>query len=189
MKLGIPSSDAWLRTVLDGFDAFLLDHAACERKASANALSLVAHYPDRLELVSEMIRLAREELDHFGQVYEVMAARGLRLGPDRKDAYLGELRRKVRNGRDHYFLDRLLVGGVAEARGCERFERIAGAVADEELGRFYTVLSQSEARHADQFVRLAKVYFEPEEVTERLESLLIEEAQIVAALPLAAALH
>lgn len=189
MELGIQSTDSWLQTVLDGFDAFLLDHAACERKASGNALSLVAHYPDRLELVSEMIRLAREELDHFGQVYEVIAARGLQLGPDHKDAYLRELRRVVRHGREHYFLDRLLIAGIAEARGCERFERIAGALSDAKLGRFYSSLSQSEARHADLFVRLANTYFEPEAVSQRLESLLIDEAQIVAELPLAAALH
>ena len=119
LDLRVPSSSHWLQAVVDHFDEFLLDHAACERKASGNALSLVAHYPDRLELVSEMIQLAREELDHFGQVYEVIAARGLQLAPDRKDAYLRALRRRVRNGREHYFLDRLLIAGIAEARGCE----------------------------------------------------------------------
>jgi len=189
MELAIPSADAWLRVVLDGFDAFLLDHAACERKASGNALSLVAHYPDRLELVSEMIQLAREELDHFGQVYEVIAARGLQLAPDRKDAYLRALRRRVRNGREHYFLDRLLIAGIAEARGCERFARIARALPDADLARFYSNLSRSEARHADLFVRLAKCYFEPEAVAQRVESLLIDEAKIIAELPLLAALH
>lgn len=189
MKLGIPSHDAWLQTVLGDFDAFLLDHAACERKASGSALSLLAHYPDRLELVSEMIQLAREELDHFGQVYYLIAARGLQLGPDRKDAYLRELRRLIRNGREPYFLDRLLIAGITEARGCERFERIAGALTDADLVRFYSNLSCSEARHADLFVRLANRYFEPETVSQRLESLLIREAQIVSELPLIAALH
>jgi len=189
MKLGIPSTDAWLQTVLDGFDAFLLDHAACERKASGNALSLVAHYPDRLELVSEMIGLAREELDHFGQVYEIIAARGLQLGPDRKDAYVRELRSLIRNGREHYFLDRLLIAGIAEARGCERFERIARALPDAKLAAFYSNLSQSEARHADLFVRIANLYFEPKQVSQRLETLLIDEAKILAELPLIAALH
>jgi len=189
MELAIPSADAWLHTVMEDFDAFLLDHAACERKASANALSLVAHYPDRLELVSEMIEVAKEELDHFGQVYAIMAARGLRLGRDRKDAYLGALRGHVRNGREHYFLDRLLIAGVAEARGRERFERIAAVVSDPELARFYAMLSRSEARHADQFVRLANRYFEPETVAQRLAALLVEEARIVRELPLTAALH
>src|SRR5262249_47755995 len=55
----------WLLAVTNDFDAFLVDHAACERKASATALTFVAHYPDRAELVSAMIQLAREELDHF----------------------------------------------------------------------------------------------------------------------------
>ena len=44
------------------FDAFLLDHAACERKASAMAMSMVSHYPDKPDLVMAMADLAIEEL-------------------------------------------------------------------------------------------------------------------------------
>src|SRR5262249_21501722 len=103
------------------FDSFLLDHAACERKASGTAMNLVAHYPNRAELVTAMIELAQEELSHFARVYEKVAERGLVLGPDSKDEYVNRLSREFRQGSGAYFLDRLLVCGIVEARGCERF--------------------------------------------------------------------
>jgi tRNA-(ms[2]io[6]A)-hydroxylase len=55
VSLSQPSPNAWLDAVLAAFDEFLIDHAANERKASAMAMSLVAHYPDRQELVTRMI--------------------------------------------------------------------------------------------------------------------------------------
>ena len=54
-KLRIASSPEWLEAVLGDFDAFLVDHAACERKASATALTLISHYPDRELLVRDML--------------------------------------------------------------------------------------------------------------------------------------
>ncbi len=65
MKLRVSTSPDWIDAVLKDFDAFLLDHASCERKASATALAFTTHYPDRPELVAAMIELAREELEHF----------------------------------------------------------------------------------------------------------------------------
>ena len=133
IALQATSSPAWLSAVLADFDAFLLDHAAAERKASAVALSLITHYPDRRELVAAMMDLAREELEHFYQVYRRVEERGLILGPDGKDPYVGAMRAEIRGGRDEYFLDRLLVSGIVEARGCERFGMIAQALTDPSL--------------------------------------------------------
>ena len=68
IELASDSSAAWLECVLQDFDSFLVDHAANERKASAMAMTMVAHYPDRTRLVAEMVDLALEELTHFRQV-------------------------------------------------------------------------------------------------------------------------
>ena len=57
-KLCVSSPKEWVEMVLSDFDHFLLDHAACERKASSMAMSLVAHYPDRKDLVESMVALA-----------------------------------------------------------------------------------------------------------------------------------
>jgi len=193
LELRVATADPWVTVVLDGFDDFLLDHAACERKASANAISLVTHYPDRRELVRLMIELAREELHHFQQVHRIVEERGLLLTRDRKDLYVNALLKRIRRGREDYFLDRLLVAGVVEARGCERFGLIATALeksgTNREMAAFYANLGESEARHRDLFVDLAELYFDKDTVGSRLSEWLDDEARIVSELPITAALH
>lgn len=191
--LKLPSDPGWVDVVLGDFDGFLLDHAACERKASATGMSFVARYPDRVEILDPLIAFAREELEHFHQVYRLCASRGLRLRGDTKDRYVKALLESVRNGRDERLLDRLLVAGVVEARGCERFGMVAEALAarpdDAEMARFYLDITRSEARHRGLFLRLARVYFDAETVALRLDELLDREAEIIGDLPLRAALH
>ena len=180
---------AWLDAVFADFDAFLVDHALCERKASSMGMSLVAKYPDRVELIDPLIEFAREELEHFHLVYRLMAARGLRLASDEKDPYVNRLRRLMRSGGDALLLDRLLVPGIVEARGCERLRMVAGALEDPELQTFYMDITRAESRHHALFFRLARVYFDEERVAARADELLEAEAAIVAELPLRAAVH
>ncbi len=189
ITLRAASSPAWLSAVLADFDAFLLDHAAAERKASAVALSLITHYPDCQRLVAAMMDLAREELEHFYQVYLRVAERGLVLGSDTKDPYVGALRAEIRSGRDDYFLDRLLVSGIVEARGCERFGLIAEALTDPPLQRFYRGITASEARHDALFVELANEYFPRASVDERLDALVAAEAEILGRLVIRPSIH
>ena len=61
----IKTPKTWVPAVLEDFDLFLLDHAACERKAAALAMSFVVKYPDRQKLILPMVSLAREELCIF----------------------------------------------------------------------------------------------------------------------------
>lgn len=171
------------------FDAFLVDHAACERKASATALKLVSHYSDRTTLVRELIPFAQEELEHYAQVMTIILDRGLVTRPDEKDPYVTALMKLVERGPERYFLDRLLILGVVEARGCERFGLLADALDPGPLKDFYIEITRSEARHHGLFVRLAKEYFPPDAVQARLDELLDAEAEIVAALPFRAAVH
>ena len=72
MKLNLDikksSSPEWIATVMSNFDEFLKDHADCERKASAMAMSFVAKYPDRIASVAETrgaerFRMVEEALD------------------------------------------------------------------------------------------------------------------------------
>ena len=189
LQLRAKTPPGWLSAVLSDFNAFLLDHAACERKASATALQLVSHYPDRRALVDEMVALSVEELTHFQQVYSLIAARGLTLVPDRRDAYVGALLSLRRDGSEPYFLDRLLLAGIIEARGCERFGLVAEGLSEEPLRTFYLDITRSEARHQGLFVRLARTYFREADVHERLGELLDAEAEIMLAQPLRAALH
>src|SRR6185503_4251396 len=143
----VPTPAPWVDAVRADFDAFLRDHAACERKASATAMTLASHYRDKEELVTQMVDLACEELHHFRKVYACIVARGGRLGDDTKDRYVRELLGLARRAPEVYLLDRLLVAGVIEARGCERFHLLAAAL-EPDLATFYADFARSEARHA-----------------------------------------
>lgn len=189
LRLKSSSADAWIEAVMAGFDDFLLDHAANERKASAMAMSMVAHYPDRTLLVTAMIELALEELNHFRQVVKLAASRHLTLRPDEKDPYVNQMQVHVRKGKDEYFLDRLLSAAVIEARGAERFEIVANALSDPELATFYRTLARSEHNHHALFLDLAGEYFPRETVDSRLEEWLQIEHTIIAGLPIRPRLH
>ncbi len=190
LPLKIASSDAWVRAVLDDFDSFLQDHAAAEKKASGMALSMIAHYPDRTALVEAMADLAIEEMNHYREVIRWLHRRGQQLAADTKDAYVIAMREQIRQGRDVYFLDRLLTSAIIEARGCERFGRIAAALpAGDPLQRFYESITRSEQRHYSDFIALAELYFAGDVVEQRAAQLLGIEADILQGLPVRAALH
>ncbi len=189
LDLRVPTPRAWLDVVLADFDAFLLDHAACERKASATGLSFVVRYPDRAALLEPLIEFAREELEHFHRVFRVVAARRLTLKPDTKDEYVNQLLQLVRRGGDAMLLDRLLVAGIVEARGCERLRMVAEAPLEPELRELYADLGKAEARHHALFFRLARLVASDREVGQRADELLAREAGIVSALPLRPAVH
>ncbi len=190
LHLRVPTSKAWLDVVLAHFDEFLVDHAACERKASATGMSFVVRYPDRPELLEPMIAFAREELEHFHLVYRACAERGLQLGADYRDTYVGELRALARRGGTEGLVDALLVAGVVEARGCERLKLVADALpATDSLKPLYLDLARSEARHHALFFRLAKQFVPESEVQRRADELLEKEAVIVVGLPLEPRVH
>ncbi|NIR31571.1 MAG: tRNA-(ms[2]io[6]A)-hydroxylase [Gammaproteobacteria bacterium] len=189
IDLPVATDPAWVHVILDGFDAFLQDHANCERKASAVAMSLVVKYPDRTEMIPRLIALAQEELAHFRRVYELMAARGLPIVKDAPDPYVNALLRLQRNGREARFLDRMLISSLIECRGAERFGLISDALRDPALKRFYRALWASETKHGHQFVDLVLSYFERHVVYARLHELAAREAEIMQGLAWRPALH
>ena len=180
---------SWTETVLEDFDQFLLDHASCEKKASGMAINLLSHYPDRTELVKAMADLAIEELNHFREVTRLIHKRNLTLGTDSKDPYINQFRKSIRRGSDEYMLDQLLIASIVEARGAERFGLIGDALESGPLKDFYVAIHQSERRHQDLFIDLAKQYLPVADVEQRLDELLDIEADLVAKLPDRAALH
>lgn len=194
MKLNIditvPSKAEWLDAVMNDFDSFLQDHADCERKASAAAMSLVAKYPNRTEIIPDLIDTAVEELEHFQQVYALMASRGIQLLHSiPEDPYIKGLIKRMHSGLEERFLDRLLISSVFETRGAERFQLIAEALEDPDLKRFYKMLWTSEAKHGHIYVKMALNYFPEEKVYDRLHWWIAQEGEIVDNLEIRPALH
>jgi len=180
----------WLPLALERFNEVLVDHAHCEKKAAANALSLLQAYPELPGLPAQMARLAREESAHLARVLDLMAARGLTLNKDAGDPYAQGLQKLIRTPAGDRKVDRLLVAAIIEARSCERLSLLAEGLEDPALRRFYGELAQSEDGHQSLFYRLAVTAGGAEAaVHERLESLLAREAEVIASVGLRAAIH
>src|SRR5881409_714733 len=191
LELATATHPDWVRTVSTHFPAFLQDHADCERKASAMAMSFVAKYPDRVEIIPELIETAIEELGHFQQVYAHMAKRGIRLAREmNEDPYIKALLGLCHTDPLNRFLDRLLLASIIECRGAERFRLVWGAIEDDlELKEFYHHLWASEARHGNLFVTMALSYFDEKKVYSRLRELNDAEGKLIQSLEMRAALH
>lgn len=190
IELSCKSKPEWIETVLEDFDYFLQDHANCERKASAMAMSFVAKYPDRVEILQELIDTGIEELEHFKMVYELMEQRGVLLPQEMgRDKYVKQLVDHCRSTLQERFLDRLLVASIVECRGAERFKLLADHIEDESLAKFYKTLWVSEAKHGNIFVKMALNYFNENEVYNRLGILNEIEGEVLQSLPLKATLH
>ncbi|MFN0203544.1 MAG: tRNA-(ms[2]io[6]A)-hydroxylase [Bacteroidia bacterium] len=190
IDLTVASPAAWIEAVMQDFDAFLRDHADCERKASSMAMSFIARYPNRVEIIPELIETAVEELEHFQEVYKVMEERGIQLTHElEKDQYVIQLVALSRTGREERFLDRMLMASIMECRGAERFRLVYEALPEGDLKQFYHRLWASEAKHGNIFVKMCLNYFDEKTVYDRLHELMTAEGEIVRNLPIRAALH
>ncbi len=190
LDLRVSTPPSWLDVVFADFDAFLVDHACCERKASATGMSFVVRYPDRAPLVEPMIEFAREELEHFHRVFRALTARGLVLADDYKDEYVNQLRKHLQRSSTDALVDGLLVAGVIEARSCERLKMVADALPETDaLKEMYVDLARAEARHHALFFRLARKFAPSDVVRSRADDLLDFEADLVQRLPHRPAVH
>lgn len=155
--LGAPTPTSWLLVAQTQLPKLLIDHAHCEKKAAAAALSMIYRYPDRLKLLHAMTRLAREELQHFSQVIRIMTARNITYSHLTPARYADNLRKFARTSEPGKLVDLLIIGAYIEARSCERFAALVPYV-DPELAQFFAGLLATESRHFESYLQLAAEY-------------------------------
>lgn len=179
-KLKLPTDPRWANIAEENIEEILTDHAWCEQKALTNAISLITMLPEETEIVTELLVIAKEELDHFSQVHDIIKKRGYTFGRARKDDYVNELAKFVVQGsREDLIVDKMLFAAMIEARSCERFKVLTENIKDEELKIFYKELMISEANHYTTFIGFARQLGEPEKVNKRWEEWLEYEANII----------
>jgi tRNA-(ms[2]io[6]A)-hydroxylase len=176
--LGCRTPDAWITAALADQQTLLIDHKNCEFKAASTALSLMAKYSTYVDLLNAMSRLAREELVHHEQVLRIMKRRKIGLRPVSAARYASGLRKVVRTHEPHKLVDTLVVGAFIEARSCERFEALVPHL-DEELGKFYFGLLKSEARHFQNYLKLAYQYGDERDVDQVIERVRAAEQELI----------
>jgi len=182
-RLQLPTDPRWVNIVESNIEEILTDHAWCEEKAATNAITIVtinSEYPD---LVTDMLALAKEELEHFELVHNIIKQRGLKLGRERKDEYVGELVQYMKQSntgsRVSGFVERMLFSAMIEARSCERFKVLSQNIEDPELAAFYRELMESEAAHYTTFIGYARKYGEGIDVEKRWREWLEFEASVI----------
>ncbi|KAB1157544.1 tRNA-(ms[2]io[6]A)-hydroxylase [Flavobacterium luteum] len=183
-RLKLPTDPRWVNIVDTNIEEILTDHAWCEQKAASNAITIItinSEYPD---LVSDMLALAKEEIEHFQMVHNIIRKRGLTLGRERKDEYVGELAQYMKKSntgsRVSGFVERLLFSAMIEARSCERFKVLSENIQDQELAFFYRELMESEAGHYTTFITYARKYGHGIDVEQRWQEWLEFEASVIA---------
>lgn len=179
LSLQSVTAQRWLEQVDRSLEEILIDHAHCEHKAAATAMSLMGSYIENAELCREMSEIVNEELEHFQMVLDLLQRRGIGFRRQRPGHYGAELKTLVRPNEPDRAVDRLLIAGLIEARSCERFQLLAEHVADQELSEFYASLFESEARHHTTYVRLAKQFADQNTVKQRLSELSKAESEII----------
>ncbi|MCE3279985.1 MAG: tRNA 2-methylthio-N6-isopentenyl adenosine(37) hydroxylase MiaE [Bacteroidetes bacterium] len=181
LGLKLPTDPRWVNIVESNISEILTDHAWCEQKAATNALSMVVNNPNYTEMVTALIKIAKEELEHFEMVHELIKSRGLTLGLERKDSYVNELYKFMLKGgsRKQSLVDRLLFSAMIEARSCERFRVLSENIKDPELAKFYRDLMISEAGHYTIFLGFARKYGDDINVDKRWKEWLEFEASII----------
>ena len=181
LGLRLPTDPRWVELVESNISEILTDHAWCEQKAASNAISTIVRFPEHLDLVAELTRIAQEEIEHFGMVVDRIKERGFELGPERKDDYVGELLQFIKRkcSREEQLVDRLLFAAMIEARSCERFRMLSERVKDKPLAEFYRELMISEAGHYTTFIGFARKYGGNVDVEARWQAFLDYEAEVI----------
>ncbi len=181
LNLAAPTRDSWVEEAQENLALLLLDHAHCEKKAAGTALNLMFRYSDQTWLQRPMSELAREELEHFELVLDLLRERGIAYDKVEAGPYGGRLMSAVRRPEPHRLLDTLLACALIEARSCERMKLLSAALvpAHPDLAEFYRSLLASEARHYALYTDLASQRFGWETTKERLATLAAHEAQVL----------
>ncbi len=171
---------AWIDRIEPHLDVVLIDHAHCEKKAAGVAMNLIFSYVEQVAFVAPLTEIVNEELDHFRQVLDVLADRGVTFRRQAPSSYGRRLADLARKHEPAKVIDRCLIAALIEARSCERFALLRDHLSDRSLANFYGELFESEARHYATYVRFARQFGSAQEVDARLQELAAEEALIIA---------
>lgn len=94
----------------------------------------------RNPLLFPMVRLIQEELHHFEQVLEIMAARDIPYGPVTASRYARSLMQHVRTHEPATIVDKMIIGAYIEARFLRAF-RQAGPPSGRGAGSLLCLLA------------------------------------------------
>jgi len=137
---------------------------------------------DHGDILHKMSKLAREELRHFEQVLDLMEDQGVAYQQMTSARYAQGLHGQINKQEPMRLIDQLVCGAVVEARSCERFASLIGVVP-EAMGNLYKTLLNSEARHFQDYLSLARAVNdrtgERVDIDQRIEAFLELDREMI----------
>ena len=107
------------------------------------------------ELLKKLVLLITEELQHFYLVVKIMQQLNIAIEYTTASRYAKGLISNAATAEPMLMVDKLICGAFIEARSCERFWQLAPYLTDK-LRHFYQSLLRSEARHFEDYLKLAQ---------------------------------
>ena len=80
LNLKLATDPRWVTIAESNLEEILTDHAWCEQKAATNAITIITLNSHLEDLVTDLLKLAQEELEHFEMVHNIIKERGYKLG-------------------------------------------------------------------------------------------------------------
>ena len=181
LGLKLKTDPRWANIAESNLEEILSDHCWCEQKAASNALFIITNNSENVELVTEMAKIAIEEMEHFQMVHNIIKERGFEFGREVKDDYVNQLVKFTKKGgtRNDALIERLLFAAMIEARSCERFKVLSENIKDQKLAKFYHELMISEANHYSTFLKFARKYSQKVDVEKRWQEWLEFEGELI----------
>lgn len=180
-----PTTQRWIERACAELEPILVDHAHCEKKAAATALGFVFRCPERVDLVTAMSKLAREELLHFERLLIILKDRNIVFRRFPPSDYAAKLIKFIRAPRNYaknllpQIVDELLIAGIIESRSTERFHQLMNAPIDAGVRELFAELAEVEARHGSVYIELAETFTKKDRVAKRVAELIEFEASIL----------
>ncbi len=180
--LSSKTSDAWIDLALSNPNDILVDHAHCERKAAGMAIELMFRYFSHKGLSEVLSPVAREELEHYERVLNLIVAKGDYLRYLPAPPYGAKLSKNIRKKEPYRMLDSFLIASLIEARSHERMYLISLNTLDNQLQELYSDLLLSESKHFGIYWKLSIKNFSKELVEDRMIQLSNIESDILSEL-------
>ncbi len=162
---------------------FLQEHADYERKSLDYALTIIGKYPDKTFAIDGLCSIAQDTMGIFAEVCHLMLRHNLPLMPESpQNLYLKQIAWLARSTREDRFIDRVILGSIAEKRCAVRFAEIALLAENVEIGLFYEKCAAHKETFSALYMGMAlQSGIAADVVQQRFAELTAEEAKAMAA--------
>lgn len=162
---------------------YLQEHADYERKALEYTMAIIGKFPEKMAAIEPLSQIALGSMTIFADLCTIMVRRGIPLMPESpQNLYLKQIAWLGRSVREERFMDRVLLGSIAEKRCAVRFAQIANLVDDAELMVFYQKCAAHKEHFSKAYMHIAQQNGPQDIVAQRLAALTVEEEKIMSSM-------